>query len=104
MIDSFCLTVGGLKKAMENLPDDMPVLYQRIEDVYFQKHGWSPKVLLWERHHVPAGYENELTTEEQANTEIIDGVLYMRDMSDYIAAFSAYKHPEEEVFVINAHY
>lgn len=35
------LTVGQLRKAMEGLPDDAPVVYQRIEDVYFEKHGWE---------------------------------------------------------------
>lgn len=35
------LTVGALRKAMEGLPDDAPVVYQRIEDVYFETHSWT---------------------------------------------------------------
>lgn len=35
------LTVGQLRKAMEGLPDDAPVVYQRIEDFYFERHGWK---------------------------------------------------------------
>ncbi len=37
----YYLTVGGLKKAIKDLPDETPVYYQRIEDVYFKKYGWS---------------------------------------------------------------
>lgn len=37
------LTVGKLKKYIEEnkLPDDALILYQRIEDFYFNKNGWS---------------------------------------------------------------
>lgn len=37
------LTVGDLKKFLEknNLPDDAPVLAQRVEDRYFEKCDWS---------------------------------------------------------------
>ena len=35
------LTVGRLREAMKDLPDDAPVFYERIEDVYFEKHGWT---------------------------------------------------------------
>jgi len=69
-----CLTVGELKKKLENLPDDMPVLYQRIEDQYFQA-GWKAVELEWDYH----------------------------EMSEYIPAFCAYKH-KEGFFVIDAHY
>jgi len=35
------MTVGDLRKKIEGLPDDTPVLIERIEDVYFEKHGWT---------------------------------------------------------------
>lgn len=35
------LTVGRLREAIKDLPDDAPVYYERIEDVYFEKHGWT---------------------------------------------------------------
>ena len=37
------LTVRDLKKFLEehNLPDDAPVVVQRVEDVYYEKHGWG---------------------------------------------------------------
>ena len=72
------LTVGELKKALKDVPDnadDAIVLYQRIEDAYFEKHHWKGKKLKFE-----------------------DG------FSEYIEAFSAYYKPKQKVFVINAHY
>lgn len=35
------LTVGRLKKIIEDMPDDALVLAQRVEDVYFDKYGWK---------------------------------------------------------------
>lgn len=37
------LTVGDLKRFIEEnkLSDDAPILVQRVEDVYFGKHGWG---------------------------------------------------------------
>ena len=39
------LTVGNLRASLEGLPADMPVFYHRIEDIYFEKHGWMETVL-----------------------------------------------------------
>lgn len=79
------LTIKGLKEALKDLPDNIPVYYQRIEDVYFEKYGWDKSALslVW----------------EQFGTEVI--------YNDYTRAFSCYKHTTKdgkEVFVINAHY
>jgi len=35
------MTVKELKRKIEELPDDMEVYYERIEDVYFDKYGWQ---------------------------------------------------------------
>lgn len=35
------LTVGALRKAIDDLPDEMPVFYERIDDQYFDNHGWT---------------------------------------------------------------
>lgn len=35
------LTVGKLKQRLADLPDDTTVLIERVEDVYFEKHGWQ---------------------------------------------------------------
>lgn len=75
-IKDLYLTVGQLKKALEGVPDDTKVYYQRIEDQYFDKYGWKPKLLTWE----PG------------------------EKCEYIQAWSAYKCDDSEEFVINAHY
>ena len=35
------LTVGRLKEYLDQYPDDALVVSQRIEDVYYEKHGWQ---------------------------------------------------------------
>jgi hypothetical protein len=37
------LTVGDLKKFIDEnkLPDNAVVMIQRVEDVYYEKHGWG---------------------------------------------------------------
>lgn len=35
------LTVGELKKYLTDYPDDALVVAQRVEDVYYEKHGWK---------------------------------------------------------------
>lgn len=35
------LTVGKLKEYLMAYPDDALVVCQRIEDVYYEKHGWK---------------------------------------------------------------
>lgn len=73
-------TVGDIRKAIENLPDDAPVFYQRIEDTYFNDHNWDTYRFPWE---------------------------YPKEYSKYILAFSAYDQETADgrkVLVINAHY
>ena len=35
------LTVGELKKYLTDYPDDALVVAQRVQDVYYEKHGWE---------------------------------------------------------------
>ncbi len=35
------LRVGDLKKQLDEYPDDALVVAQRVEDVYYEKHGWE---------------------------------------------------------------
>lgn len=35
------LTVGQLKQQLADLPDYATVLIERVEDVYFENHGWQ---------------------------------------------------------------
>lgn len=71
----FLYTVRQLKERLNGVPDDTPILYQRIEDVYFKKHGWKTIELPWD----------QIT-------------------SEYIEAFQSYYRPKQKVFVIDAHF
>ena len=35
------MQVSDLRRALEHFPDDAIVSYERIEDLYFEKHGWE---------------------------------------------------------------
>jgi len=39
------MTASALKEVLKKVPNDTPVYYQRIEDVYFEKHGWIRSVV-----------------------------------------------------------
>jgi len=48
-VTQFGMTVGDLRREIKGLPDHTPVLYQRIEDIYFRKRdGWSTIRLPWD--------------------------------------------------------
>ena len=37
----YSLTVGELREYLMAYPDDALVVCQRVEDVYYEKHGWE---------------------------------------------------------------
>lgn len=76
------MTVGDLKKALMNVPDDAEVRYQRIEDVYFEKHGWDNCV-------------KKLQFYFETDPE---------EFSQYVEVHTAFLHIGDNVFVLNAHY
>ena len=39
--NGYYLTVGKLKEELEKYSDDTLVVSQRVEDVYYEKHGWE---------------------------------------------------------------
>ena len=45
------MTVKELREAIANLPDDGEVYIQKIEDIYFEKHGWSTLKVCGEHYH-----------------------------------------------------
>jgi hypothetical protein len=49
-IEECYLTVGRLKEFIKehNIPDNAKVFYQRIEDMYFQRHGWTTVEKPWD--------------------------------------------------------
>ncbi len=42
------LTVGDLKKKIENMSDETPVFIERIEDIYFKKYNWKSKKIVFQ--------------------------------------------------------
>jgi hypothetical protein len=73
-------TAGELKQMLYAVPDDYQVVYQRIEDVYFEEHGWDKSVIKTPSD-VHCGIDN-----------------------DMIPAFQAFQWPEFKILVITAHY
>ena len=45
------MTIKELREAIAHLPDDGEVYVERIEDVYFEDHGWSVKRMKGEMYH-----------------------------------------------------
>lgn len=74
------LTIGKLKKYLEkyNPPDDALILIERVEDIYFKKHGWK--------------------TIDKPHS-FMEG-----EITEYIEAFCAVKFKEDNNLYINCHY
>ncbi len=72
------LTVGDLRRKLCELPDDMEVYYQRIEDFYFREGGWPHLIVPWE----------------------------YKDITKAISAFNGYvsELDGKDIFLIHAHY
>ncbi len=74
-------TVKQLRDKLQCLPDDTLVCIERVEDVYFEKCGWTTKRVVFEE---------------------VDGKPY--DYNDYFLANSSCFLKEENHLVILAHY
>ncbi len=91
------LTVGELRQRLASLNEDMPVVYERIEDVCFENRGWTTEALSWP---TPGGSTQELTDElremrdrgELPNTRVVlrEGKEHLEWTSEFIPAFGAY--------------
>ena len=74
-------TAGRLKQLLENIPDDAIINIERIEDIYFEKHGWETKKIIFQE---------------------INGVPY--EYTNYHPAHSGIYNAETNEVVILAHY
>ena len=107
--ETHVLTVAELREKIAALPENMPVMYQRIEDVLFEKRGWRPVALTWETHEPHEGELEFIRDEKPALTDIVerDGKTLVRELSDYIPALGAYVTSDDEgnqVLCVHAHY
>ena len=103
------LSVGQLRKNLEGLPDNAPVYYQRIEDMYFEKNHWTTEKFVWENRFAKAKDIKFVKDNPSEHYDIKekDGKKYLRTFSNYIHAHSAYKVENDDgkmAFVLNAHY
>ena len=83
MSNSNNLTLGQLRKYIKetkDMPDDVEVLYHRIEDVYFNTHGWK--------------------------TEDFPSAEFPGEVDEFISAFCVYtgKKENKPFVLISAHY
>jgi len=108
------LTVGQLKAILEKnagIPDNTPVLYQRIEDTYFDTSidkGWRLTLLPWERHDWTQELEDWFMASRSPFHLIEEeGKRYIQELSSYIKAHSLYLTSDEQgtlAICIHAHY
>jgi hypothetical protein len=54
--DDRYLSVGKLKKSLENVPDHYSVYYRRIEDVYFNENEWEIDSIIMDEPGCEEGY------------------------------------------------
>ena len=85
------LTVGNIKQLIAKLPDDTKIYYERIEDVYFKKHGWKA---------------TPLAADMWADRAFPDQVLeeYKDLKGEWIETYEAFYNEEENALKITAHY
>ena len=110
------MTVGQLLDFIEknNIPRDSKVLYQRIEDVYFNLRSWDTVDRKGEGYHAAIREKEKakgewLNKEEYPNMtqEIIDSTLALDPdefKDEYIVAWSPVKYEEDNHLYITAHY
>jgi predicted glycoside hydrolase/deacetylase ChbG (UPF0249 family) len=87
---NYYLTVGDLKKFLDkhNIPDNSPVLIQRVENVYYEKHHWG--VYLKEGEHTFKDNEGNLVRES---------------LEQYHPAWGCVKYEgEDDILFIDLHY
>lgn len=90
------LTVGRLKEFLEksNLPDDSPVLIQRVEDYYYESCDWGVYVKRAEHYYDMKEHDHTLTEDE-----------LFKYKEQYHPAFSCVKYnDEDDILFIDLHY
>jgi hypothetical protein len=112
------LHLGDLRKLLAqhpDLPDDVPVLCQRIEDEYFtEKGGWPVVLLPWEsRPYNPDTDADRLAEMEKERIpgtyKIIerDGQTFISERTQYMDACGAYLAKDDEgneALCLHSHY
>lgn len=116
------LTVGDLKKSIElyNIPDEAKVVIQRIEDVYFKRHGWGVMLKEGEHYHNTIqmnknmreeiarrerGEEPDYSKIEDPNQFILEDENILRELKEqYIPAWCVVGYEDKDFLFIDLHY
>lgn len=113
------LTVGSLKKFLEQHPDisdDAPVLVERIEDFYFEKNGWRVYPKEGEHYHYVLETNKKMEKEikrrergEKPHYGMEDPSKFIKeptdeDMNQYIPTWCCVKYTGEDALFIDLHY
>jgi hypothetical protein len=111
------MTIKDLKEAIANLPDDGEVFYERIEDKFFEKNGWTTVKQKGEMYHNMLRYNNAIDSkkyhdrEEYPNMtdEYLASMVKLTDqeledcLEEYVPAFTPINYDKKNLY-ITAHY
>lgn len=84
------LTAGELRRALDNVPDNAPVLYQRVHDELFTHRGWASVLLPWDTWPLEPGQVETLAPHPNLRVFEQDGQPHVEESSEYVPAFGAY--------------
>jgi len=79
------MNVKDLKNILVNVSDNVEVIYERIEDEYFDKHGWESMKLL-----------TDLWFDRTFNAD--------SEETEWVEAYDNFYNKKENKFKIMAHY
>ncbi len=113
-----CLTVGDMKKFLSenDFPDNAPILIERVQDVYYEKHGW--KVYKKDNEHTSffrrqnENIKNGIYSDKDEYPNITEHILIPHTEEDISAAMNQY-HPawscvryndDKDILFIDLHY
>ena len=113
------LTVGKLKKFLEEhpeLPDDANVLIQRVEDRYYEEHGWGVVLKEGDHYHMYKEQNYRMNEEikrrkngEHPKYEMEDPSKFIVELDDtmkdqYHPGWCCLKYKDDDNLYIDLHY
>lgn len=103
------MTAKDLREKIAALPDNVPILYERIEDKYFVEGNWSTKKAVSDVRKVSPKEVEYYKNNPIDNIELHEknGEVLAHCYSNYVDVFAGYVTTDEnglKVFVVTAHY
>lgn len=115
----YYLTIGKLRKFLEEhpeLPDDSLVLTQRVEDVYYEKHGWGVVLKEGDHYHMVKTHNIRMEEEmrrrkngEHPKYDLDDPSQHIQELTDdlkdqYHPVFCCMKYKDDDNLYLDLHY